>query len=60
MIAIVPLIEITPFHRTYFLIWKAPEHFKWAVGETSWSSFLVLHISKDFICTEFDFLSNQF
>ena len=54
------MIAIVPFHRTYFLIWKAPEHFKRAVGETSWSSFLVLHISKDFICTEFDFLSNHF
>ena len=54
------LIEIAPFHGTYFLIWKAPIHLEWAVGGTSWSSFLVSHIFKDFICTEFDYLSNQF
>ena len=54
------MIEIAPFHRTHFLIWAAPTHSEWAVGGTSWSSFLVLHIFKNFICTEFDFLSNQF
>ena len=54
------MIEIAPFHGSYLLIWKASIHFKQAVGGTSWSSFLVLHIFKDFICTEFDFLSNQF
>ena len=60
MIAIAPLIEIAPFDGSYFLIWKAPIHFKRAVGGTNWSSFLVLHIFKDFTCTEFDFLSSQF
>ena len=60
MIEIVPLIEIAPFHGTYFLIWKAPIHFEQAVGGTSWSSFLALHILKDFMCIEFDFLRNQF
>ena len=60
MIERAPLIEIAPFHGTYFLIWKASIDFEWVVGGTSWSSFLVLHIFKDFICTEFDFLSNQF
>ena len=54
MIEIVPLIKIAPFHGTYFLIWKAPTHSEWAVGGTSWFSFLALHIFKDFICTEFD------
>ena len=54
------LIEIAPFHGTCFLIWKAPIHFERAVGGTSWSSYLVSHIFKDFICTEFNYLSNQF
>ena len=60
MIEIAPLIKIAPFHRTFLLIWKAPTHFQRAVGGMSWSSFLVLYIFKDFICIEFDFLSNQF
>ena len=54
MIEIAPLIKIASFHGTYFLIWKAPMHSEWEVGGTSWSSFLVLHIFKNFICTEFD------
>ena len=54
MIEIAPLIKIFPFHGTYFLIWKVPTPSEWAVGGTSWSSFLVFHIFKDFICTEFD------
>ena len=60
MIEIVPLIEIALFHGTYFLIWKVPIHFVWALDGTSWSSFTVFHIFKGSICTEFDFLSNQF
>ena len=60
MTEIAPLIKIVPLHRTFLLIWKAPTHFEWTVGGTSWSSFLALHIFKDFTCTEFDFLSNQF
>ena len=60
MTKIAPLIEIALFHGTYFLIWKAPTHFEWVVGGTSWSSFLVLHVFKDFVCTEFLFLSNLF
>ena len=54
MIEIAPLIKIASFHGTYFLIWKALTHSEWAVGGTSWSSFLVLHIFKHFICAEFD------
>ena len=54
------MTEIAPFHGTYFLIWKALIQFEWAVVGMSWSSFLVFNIFKDFICTEFDFLSNQF
>ena len=60
MIEIAPLIKIAPFHGTYFLIWKAPTHSEWAVGGTSWSSFLALHIFKDFICTEFDSILKTF
>ena len=60
MTEIAPLIEIAPFHGTYFLIRKALIQFEWAVVGMSWSSFLVFNIFKDFICTEFDFLSNQF
>ena len=59
MIETTLLIKIAPFHITFILIWKAPTHFEWA-GGTSWSSFIVLHIFKDFICNEFDFLGNQF
>ena len=55
IIEIAPLIKIDLLHRTFFLIWEAPTHFEWTVGWTSWSSFLVLRIFKNFICTEFDF-----
>ena len=38
----------------------APIHFKQAVDGMSLSSFYVLHIFKDFIWTQFGFLSNHF